>query len=31
MFLNYMAAFAHTTTGIDISTALLANSCAVAV
>lgn len=31
MFLNYMAAFAHTTTGIEISTALLANSCAVAV
>jgi MHS family alpha-ketoglutarate permease-like MFS transporter len=31
MFLNYMAAFAHTTTGIPISTALLANSCAVAV
>jgi MHS family alpha-ketoglutarate permease-like MFS transporter len=31
VFLNYMAAFAHTTTGIAISTALLANSCAVAV
>jgi MFS transporter, MHS family, alpha-ketoglutarate permease len=31
MFLNYMAAFAHTTTGVEISTALLANSCAVAV
>jgi MFS transporter, MHS family, alpha-ketoglutarate permease len=31
MFLSYMAGFASTTTGIDIGTALLANSCALAV
>lgn len=30
MFLSYMAAFAKTTTGIDLGTALLANSCAIA-
>jgi MHS family alpha-ketoglutarate permease-like MFS transporter len=30
MFLSYMAAFAKTTTGINLSTALAANSCAIA-
>lgn len=31
MFLSHMPTYAHTVTGIDLSTALLANSCALAV